>query len=82
MTELEPEDDKLLTLARATMRRLGTGSAAAVRDDTGRTYVSGPVELNCLRLSALQAAVTVALGQRSQRTRGSAGGDSRRTSVG
>ncbi len=62
MSALDPEDEKLLTLARATLRRLAGDAAAAVRDDTGRTYVSGPVHLASLQLSALQAAVTVAIG--------------------
>jgi len=65
-TDLDPEDAKLLTLARATARRLGTGSAAAVRDDTGRTYVAGAVALRSLQLSALQAVVAVALGSGAQ----------------
>jgi hypothetical protein len=60
MISLTPEDDKLLTLARATARRLGASSAAAVRDDTGRTYVAAAVALPSLRLSALQAVVAVA----------------------
>jgi hypothetical protein len=59
-TSLTPEDDKLLTLALATARRLGAGSAAAVRDDTGRTYVATVVDLPSLQLSALQAVVAVA----------------------
>jgi hypothetical protein len=62
MSDLDPEDEKLLTLARATLRRLGGDSAAAVRDDTGRTYLSGPVLLPSLQLSALQAVVAVAMG--------------------
>jgi hypothetical protein len=61
MTDLDAEDAKLLTLARATVGRLGAGSAAAVRDDTGRTYVAAEVELPSLRLSALQAVVAVAV---------------------
>jgi hypothetical protein len=57
---LDAEDEKLVTLARATLRRLDASSAAAVRDDTGRTYVAAAVELSSLRLSALQAVVVVA----------------------
>ena len=62
MTDWDPEDAKLLTLARATLGRLRASTAAAVRDDTGRTYVAAEVVLPSLRLSALQAVVTVALG--------------------
>ena len=60
-TELAPEDAKLITLARAALARLGADSAAAVRDDTGRTYVAGPVALPSLSLSALQSVVAVAV---------------------
>lgn len=58
---LGAEDAKLITLARAAAARLGASEAAAVRDDTGRTYVAGPVELPALRLTALQAAVAAAV---------------------
>jgi hypothetical protein len=55
-----PEDAKLVTLARATRARLGAAEGAAVRDETGRTYSAGPVELASLRLTALEAAVAAA----------------------
>jgi hypothetical protein len=58
--DMDAEDQKLLTLGRATLRRLAASSAAAVRDDTGRTYVAAAVDLPSLRLSALQAVVVVA----------------------
>ena len=32
-----PEDQKLLTLASATLKRTGAAQAAALRDNTGRT---------------------------------------------
>ncbi|MEV4433302.1 cytidine deaminase [Streptomyces sp. NPDC049555] len=62
MTEtLHPEDRKLITLARATRARNAVAEGAAVRDETGRTYVAGTVDLPSLRLSALQTAVAMAV---------------------
>ncbi|WP_433547763.1 cytidine deaminase [Streptomyces sp. CA-294286] len=58
---LDPEDQKLLTLARSTRARNGVPEGAAVRDETGRTYVAGTVALDSLRLSALQTAVAMAV---------------------
>lgn len=55
------EDQKLVTLARSTRARLSVPEAAAVRDETGRTYVAGTVALASLRLTALQAAVAAAV---------------------
>jgi hypothetical protein len=57
---VDPEDDKLVTLARSARARTGASEAAAVRDDIGRTYVAGSVALPALRLTALQAAVAAA----------------------
>ena len=58
---LDPEDRKLLTLARSARARNGVPEGAAVRDETGRTYVAGTVELASLRLTALQTAVAMAV---------------------
>ncbi|MER5380044.1 cytidine deaminase [Streptomyces sp. NBC_00647] len=58
---LDPEDRKIVTLARSTRARNGVPEGAAVRDETGRTYVAGTVELTSLRLSALQTAVAMAV---------------------
>jgi hypothetical protein len=58
--DLDPEDAKLLTLARATRARAGAAEAAAVRDGDGRTYVAVEVALPSLQLSAVQAVVAVA----------------------
>jgi hypothetical protein len=55
------EDAKLVTLARATMARTGSGQGAALRDTDGRTYAAAPVSLPSLRLTALQVAVAMAL---------------------
>ncbi|MFI9718365.1 cytidine deaminase [Streptomyces sp. NPDC052396] len=58
---LGPEDRKLITLARTTRARNAVPEGAAVRDETGRTYVAGTVALSSLRLSALQTAVAMAV---------------------
>jgi hypothetical protein len=58
--EPDPEDAKLVTLARSSRVRAGAQEGAAVRDGTGRTYTAASVELPSLRLSALQAAVVMA----------------------
>ncbi|MFE0100149.1 cytidine deaminase [Streptomyces sp. NPDC059009] len=60
-TELGPEDRKIVTLARSARARNGVAEGAAVRDETGRTYVAGTVSLNSLKLSALQTAVAMAV---------------------
>ncbi|MFG3204869.1 cytidine deaminase [Streptomyces sp. NPDC048192] len=64
MTEsnaLDPEDRKIVTLARSARVRNGVPEGAAVRDDTGRTYVAGTVSLRSLELSALRTAVAMAV---------------------
>jgi hypothetical protein len=58
---LDPEDHKIITLARSARARNGVPEGAAVRDDTGRTYVAGTVALDSLRLSALRTAVAMAV---------------------
>ncbi|MGW1884914.1 cytidine deaminase [Streptomyces sp. NPDC001970] len=60
-TELGPEDRKIITLARSARARNGVPEGAAVRDETGRTYVAGTVALDSLKLSALQTAVAMAV---------------------
>ena len=60
-SEPGPEDLKLVTLARSARARAGTAEGAAVRDETGRTYVAAPVALPSLRLSALGLAVAMAM---------------------
>jgi len=61
MTELDPEDAKILTLARGARARNDAREGAAVRDTTGRTYVAIPVDLPSLKLSALQVAIAMAV---------------------
>ncbi|MFI1567814.1 cytidine deaminase [Streptomyces sp. NPDC020490] len=58
---LDPEDRKIVTLARSARARNGVPEGAAVRDETGRTYVAGTVDLASLKLSALQTAVAMAV---------------------
>jgi hypothetical protein len=58
---LDPEDAKLVVLARSARARTSAAEGAAVRDGTGRTYAAAAVSLPSLTLSALQAAVTVAV---------------------
>jgi hypothetical protein len=59
--ELGSEDAKLVTLARSARARTGAAEGAAVRDNTGRTYVATTVDLPSLSVSALQAAVVMAV---------------------
>jgi 4-aminobutyrate aminotransferase-like enzyme len=59
--ELDPEDAKLVTLARAARARTAAREGAAVRDETGRTYVAVTVELASLSLGALAGAVVAAV---------------------
>ncbi|MFC1441550.1 cytidine deaminase [Streptacidiphilus sp. N1-10] len=59
--DIDPEDKKIITLARSVRARNGVPEGAAVRDETGRTYVAGSVALESLRLSALQTAVAMAV---------------------
>ncbi|MFE2045440.1 cytidine deaminase [Streptomyces sp. NPDC059477] len=58
---LDAEDRKIVTLARSARARNGVPEGAAVRDETGRTYVAGTVALESLRLSAVQTAVAMAV---------------------
>jgi hypothetical protein len=58
---LEPEDQKLITLARSARARANAAQGAAVRDGDGRTYVAATVALPSLQLSALQVAVAMAV---------------------
>ncbi|WP_209312339.1 cytidine deaminase [Streptomyces lonarensis] len=58
---VDSEDRKIITLARSTRARNRVAEGAAVRDDMGRTYVAGTVNLDSLRLSALRTAVAMAV---------------------
>ncbi|MET7761764.1 cytidine deaminase [Streptomyces sp. NPDC005393] len=59
--QLDPEDRKIVTLARSARARNSVAEGAAVRDETGRTYVAGTVALDSLKLSALRTAVAMAV---------------------
>ena len=58
---MDPEDVKLVTLARAARARVGAPEGAAVRDLDGRTYAAATVSLPSFSLSALQLAVANAV---------------------
>ena len=57
----DPEDAKIVTLARSARARTGAAEGAAVRDTDGRTYAAATVALPSLSLTALQAAVAAAV---------------------
>jgi hypothetical protein len=59
--ELDPEDLKIVTLARSSRARTGAAEGAAVRDTDGRTYAAATVALPSLSLTALQAAIAAAV---------------------
>ncbi|NMH96669.1 cytidine deaminase [Pseudonocardia acidicola] len=59
--DLDPEDAKIVTLARSSRARTGAAEGAAVRDTDGRTYAAATVALPSLQLTALQAAVAAAV---------------------
>ncbi len=61
MSTLSAEDQKLVTLARATMARTRAVEGAAVRDLDGRTYAAAAVDLPSLRLTALEVCVAMAV---------------------
>ncbi len=63
---LDPEDRKIVTLARSARARNGVPEGAAVRDESGRTYVAGTVTLDSLKLSALRTAVAMAVASGAQ----------------
>ncbi|MFC5752673.1 cytidine deaminase [Actinomadura rugatobispora] len=58
---MNPEDAKIITLARSARARAGAAEGAAVRDENGRTYSATTVELPSLKLTALQVAVAMAV---------------------
>ena len=57
----DPEDLKLITLARAALARTGARQGASLRDTTGRAYAAASVELEHLKLSAIAVAVAMAV---------------------
>ncbi len=63
---LSAEDQKLVTLARATRARTGAAEGAAVRDLDGRTYTGATVALPSLSISALDVCVAMAIASGSR----------------
>lgn len=57
---LDPEDAKLVTLARGARARIQAACGAAVRDDTGRTYAAADAPLPRGPIAALHLAVAQA----------------------
>jgi hypothetical protein len=57
----DPEDLKIITLARSSRARTGAAAGACVRDTDGRTYAGASVALPHLTLSALQVVVAMAV---------------------
>ena len=55
------EDQKLFTLASASMQRNKVLQSAGLRDGTGRTHVGNSIALAKLELDALQVALAMAL---------------------
>jgi hypothetical protein len=66
MPDLSAEDQKLVTLARATMARTAAAEGAAVRDVDGRTYAGASVDLESLTLTALEVCVAMAISSGSR----------------
>jgi hypothetical protein len=56
-----PEDAKIITLARSARARVAASGGACARDTTGRTYASANVSLGDLHLSATVLAVAQAV---------------------
>jgi hypothetical protein len=65
-TALSTEDQKLVTLAKATRARTGAAEGAAVRDLDGRTYAAATVALPSLSVSALGVCVAMAVASGSR----------------
>jgi hypothetical protein len=57
----DPEDVKIITLARSALARSSARQGACVRDTDGRTYAASSVELPHLRLSAVAVAIAMAV---------------------
>ena len=60
-TPSDPEDVKIITLARSALARTGAPQGACVRDTDGRTYAGTNVALAHLTLSAVEVAVAMAV---------------------
>jgi hypothetical protein len=56
----DPDDLKIINLARATLARSQAKEAACLRDTDGRTYAGSSVDLPHLQLSAIAVAIVTA----------------------
>ncbi len=61
MTDLNAEDQKLITLAKAARARIGASAGACVRDTDGRTYSGACVTYSNKNFSAVELAIASAL---------------------
>ena len=57
----DPEDTKIITLARSALARTSAPQGACLRDTDGRTYAAASVQLPHLQLSAVAVAVAMAV---------------------
>ena len=57
----DPEDLKIITLARSALARTQAPQGASIRDTDGRTYAAATVDLDHLKLSAVQVALAMAV---------------------
>ena len=57
----DPDDRKLVVLARSARARTRAAAGASVRDVDGRTYAAATVDLPSLQVSALGVAVSMAV---------------------
>lgn len=57
----DPEEVKIITLARSALVRTGARQGACLRDTDGRTYAGTSVDLEHLKLSAIQVVVAMAV---------------------
>ena len=62
----DPEDTKLVTLARSAQARTRAPQGAAARDLDGRTYAAASVDLSSFRATAVQVAVAMAVSSGAQ----------------
>ena len=70
MSDVSEEDNKLITLARSARARNNAAEGAAVRDETGRTYIATTVSLSALSLSAGLAAIAAAVSSGASKLEG------------
>ncbi|KAA9159830.1 cytidine deaminase [Amycolatopsis acidicola] len=61
MSDLDPEDEKIVILARSARARTQAAEGAAVRDTDGRTYAAVTIDLPSFQITAMQAAIAAAV---------------------